>query len=1211
MTVEERRAYRKAKRLGIQLEKEEKEEKKEVQKLDPTTLQFTIQPVRAIFTPSQRVDMEKRVTAMKFLKEVLKYGLFLIIFTYVTIANRPSWAFECAQAMELTVFTNFSTADSLPNVYKYLETYAFPTLFPYTDPSSGKILPQELDNMVLGSNRLIGPVRLRTIRIQPNADCYITPRLKGLVKRCIPKEFSSDFESKDPIMIPELTLATPSNSNITNATLAGVSNLTAHAASQNLVAAGHNLTMPSGHKEYNVVWRPRWKWADGKQLCNTTSEIISKYCITIDLGHTGIQYPSSGFVMDFPPAKYFTALDAWKTNKAALMAQNITTFPPPPSKLQYSLELLTEAKKHLWMDKQTVYTCMEFSTYNAAVRVLTGVRATFEFFPSGEVKTKISRHAVSLGSLSSIRDKLSLIGDLLILLAVIAYMYEYILRVRSYFTQSLRSCMQCAVTEIERLGLTTLIVCPNCQNPFDVFKVKFCPECYKDLPVKHTCWRGYFQDLWNFLDLINLVVFIVVLSFRFIVRIDATRLDLAATVTEDTFINLYPLAWYMGFMAYWNSFNMLLCFIKTLKYLGRVKSLAVLLKTLTYSFNDLVKFLVIFFVVLLAYALAFGSAYGSDLYDYRDTSTSVTTMIRSLLGQFDYHAMERSNKMLAVLLFLSFQVLTTLIMVNMFIAILDAAHVKANKENKANKLDFLNSSLWMLIRQWRRRCGCGKDDLVTNALKVLYAIEDIPALRKAERDDARRFRKLMTDNPDNDLLVAILKHFEDRDTTQEWVYEDYEIVVTTVCNHRAAIENGSRRAGGVWEDDMEEIGQSSVTGLTGKHATAREIAKVWAQDRKLMVKLVEVKEQLNATSEVIDELNPKISQWLQSKPKMVNPQSHMNECARLRQEFLAEWGTLSGVSATAKSSSKSMRSVLGGLGFNVNSWDGSKKLNFNTLQKLVPKEDGPVRPQGDQSAPPDGKTRDIDSDYGEEMILTESHKDFIHVGDHPRPRRQSVKFTTGSPPKPQPVPEPSVHSRLQPTQSAPGPAVMALQNAGAPIRAQSDRTGPPGAGLVMTANPTVNMAYTGGAPHDHVDTVILHPCMPPPLPPRPQQAMAQPGAPAVPKPQQWSSGRAPAPQTSAYALPVQTQATPARQRQLANTTHHDSQRNPYSTTGVGYSPANNFVPSESSGSSSQRSRPTAQEIQVAKALLQRNLAIMGSGSGAPPKPRPPPGPQGY
>ena len=30
-----------------------------------------------------------RVTAMKFLKEVLKYGLFLVIFTYVTIANRP------------------------------------------------------------------------------------------------------------------------------------------------------------------------------------------------------------------------------------------------------------------------------------------------------------------------------------------------------------------------------------------------------------------------------------------------------------------------------------------------------------------------------------------------------------------------------------------------------------------------------------------------------------------------------------------------------------------------------------------------------------------------------------------------------------------------------------------------------------------------------------------------------------------------------------------------------------------------------------------------------------------------------------------------------------------------------------------------------------------------------------------------------------------
>ena len=58
--------------------------------------------------------------------------------------------------------------------------------------------------------------------------------------------------------------------------------------------------------------------------------------------------------------------------------------------------------------------------------------------------------------------------------------------------------------------------------------------------------------------------------------------------------------------------------------------------------------------------------------------------------------------------------------------------------------------------------------------------------------------------------------------------------MTTVCNHRAAIEKSSQRAGGVWEDDMEDIGRSSVTGLTGCVAAAFGEAGVGRVIRKLL-----------------------------------------------------------------------------------------------------------------------------------------------------------------------------------------------------------------------------------------------------------------------------------------------------------------------------------------------------------------------------------------
>ena len=98
-TSVERKERRKRKRWGLDDKEEEKEEEKGPEPVDPTKMAFVMQPVKPIFTPAERVDMEKRVTAIKFIRQMVKYFFFLILFTMVTLSTRPRWGFQSSQVL--------------------------------------------------------------------------------------------------------------------------------------------------------------------------------------------------------------------------------------------------------------------------------------------------------------------------------------------------------------------------------------------------------------------------------------------------------------------------------------------------------------------------------------------------------------------------------------------------------------------------------------------------------------------------------------------------------------------------------------------------------------------------------------------------------------------------------------------------------------------------------------------------------------------------------------------------------------------------------------------------------------------------------------------------------------------------------------------------------------------------------------------------------
>ena len=91
-------------------------------------------------------------------------------------------------------------------------------------------------------------------------------------------------------------------------------------------------------------------------------------------------------------------------------------------------------------------------------------------------------------------------------------------------------------------------------------------------------------------------------------------------------------------------------------------------------------FLLMFFIVFCATGQAFNMAFGTHLLHYSTSASSMMTLFRALLGDFEYFDLQRTDSVAGPLLFILFVLLVGFILLNMFIAILAEAYSKAKVE---------------------------------------------------------------------------------------------------------------------------------------------------------------------------------------------------------------------------------------------------------------------------------------------------------------------------------------------------------------------------------------------------------------------------------------------------------------------------------------------------------------------------------------------------
>jgi len=149
-------------------------------------------------------------------------------------------------------------------------------------------------------------------------------------------------------------------------------------------------------------------------------------------------------------------------------------------------------------------------------------------------------------------------------------------------------------------------------------------------------------------------------------------------VTFQTTFNL------IKYEIYLIAFFIIFAFLRALKFFTippySGPSTQAILETL--RDRALIIFVLIFMYILFSFALAFYVALGVDDFEMRQFGTTVSTIVRMILGDFDYDSFYDGNRYLGPILFMAFMLFCGIILMNLFIAVISDIYINKEKQNE-------------------------------------------------------------------------------------------------------------------------------------------------------------------------------------------------------------------------------------------------------------------------------------------------------------------------------------------------------------------------------------------------------------------------------------------------------------------------------------------------------------------------------------------------
>ncbi|OQV25174.1 Polycystic kidney disease 2-like 1 protein [Hypsibius exemplaris] len=378
-----------------------------------------------------------------------------------------------------------------------------------------------------------------------------------------------------------------------------------------------------------------------------------------------------------------------------------------PKSKNESLKLIEKLEARRWLDQATRAVIVDLTVYNANLNYFATVRLCVEMPPTGVLVPTANIRVIKLIKLLTNNDY-----------AVLAFEVIFCLFVAYYIGEEL----------------------------IEISKLK----------------ARYFRSFWNILDIIVLTcsTTCIICAICLFMQINENLTKLIAIVNK--YVDFESLSFYQITLNNALAITVFCAWIKVFKYLSFNKTMMQLSSTLGRAAKDVASFAIMFFIVFFAFAQLGFFLFGTQLEAYNDVGTASFTLMRIILGDFDFDALYAANRLFGPLFFFMYIFFVFFVLLNMFLAIINDTYsaVKedlANKRNDFEMSDYIMRGFKRLVRAFhikrfeRKRKGKPKTAVDDKILKNKALVElgrwedDLKGRGYTEGEIAEVFGKVHTE----------------------------------------------------------------------------------------------------------------------------------------------------------------------------------------------------------------------------------------------------------------------------------------------------------------------------------------------------------------------------------------------------------------------------------------------------------------------------------
>ncbi|VDL72269.1 unnamed protein product [Nippostrongylus brasiliensis] len=297
----------------------------------------------------------------------------------------------------------------------------------------------------------------------------------------------------------------------------------------------------------------------------------------------------------------------------------------PLDDITEATKIIAEIKNNSWIDRGTRAIIIDFALFNANVNLFSIARMLLELPASGGVMTSYRFNTYDLMQYMGVHGQVLIIMEGIFVGFVIYYIVE-------------------EIVELIRTRLRSLL------------------------------------SFWNIVDyaLLALCCAEVYINYkRTTTAADRINTALENGLTDAAFDDVTSVQELYNNIA---SVILFLAWIKVFKYIGVNKTMNQLSATLSRSTKDIGGFAVMFAVFFFAYAQFAYLVFGTQILDYSTFISSAFALLRTILGDFNFSALEKTNRILGPLFFITYVFFVYFVLLNMFLAIINDSYVEVKAE---------------------------------------------------------------------------------------------------------------------------------------------------------------------------------------------------------------------------------------------------------------------------------------------------------------------------------------------------------------------------------------------------------------------------------------------------------------------------------------------------------------------------------------------------